>query len=79
MHILVIDDDAKPAEVAAPGPGDDGPSHHRGARRHEQAQDLLGNRALFDVAFLDLRLASEQGLELLPDMLRLGARRWGWW
>src|SRR5262245_6923865 len=35
-----------------------------------EAEDVLGHRR-FDVAFLDLRLASEQGLELLPALLRL--------
>jgi two-component system, NtrC family, response regulator AlgB len=35
-----------------------------------QALELLGHR-LFDLAFLDLRLAREQGLDLLPELLRL--------
>jgi NtrC-family two-component system response regulator AlgB len=35
-----------------------------------QAQQLLG-RTLFDAAFLDLRLGRDQGLELLPVLLRL--------
>src|SRR5437660_1680624 len=34
------------------------------------AQDRLGH-ALFDVAFLDLRLAREKGLDVLPALLRL--------
>src|SRR5262249_6552282 len=36
----------------------------------EQARELLG-RILFDVVFLDLRLGREQGLDLLPVLLRL--------
>src|SRR5207244_9951297 len=35
-----------------------------------QAQELLVH-GLFDVAFLDLRLGREQGLEVLPALLRL--------
>jgi NtrC-family two-component system response regulator AlgB len=40
------------------------------ARDGTQAQELLGHRT-FDVAFLDLRLAREQGLDVLPALLRL--------
>src|SRR5262245_19062245 len=40
------------------------------ARDGGQALDLLGRRA-FAVALLDLRLAREQGLDLLPELLRL--------
>src|SRR5207302_46096 len=35
-----------------------------------QAQEALGHR-LFEVALLDLRLGREQGLDLLPALLRL--------
>jgi NtrC-family two-component system response regulator AlgB len=35
-----------------------------------QAQELLGH-GLFDVAFLDLRLGREKGLDVLPALLRL--------
>jgi two-component system, NtrC family, response regulator AlgB len=34
-----------------------------------QAQELLGRRP-FDLAFLDLRLGREQGLDVLPALLR---------
>src|SRR4029077_13776437 len=40
------------------------------ARDSAQALEILGNRA-FDIAFLDLRLAGEKGLDLLPELLRL--------
>src|SRR5262249_54938241 len=40
------------------------------ARDAAQAQEVLGH-GLFDVAFLDLRLGREQGLDLLPTLLRL--------
>lgn len=40
------------------------------ARDGKQAQEALGRRA-FDVAFLGLRLAREQCLDILPAVLRL--------
>lgn len=40
------------------------------ASNSSQAEDVLGHR-LFDVAFLDLRLGNENGLDLLPGLLRL--------
>lgn len=39
------------------------------ARNGVQAEEVLGH-ALFDMAFLDLRLGQEQGLDLLPSLLR---------
>src|SRR5207248_11322789 len=69
MNVLLIDDDAglrKSIRLALETMG------HRvtEARDGAQAQDLLGH-ALFDVAFLDLRLAREKGLDVLPALLRL--------
>jgi len=40
------------------------------ARDSAQAMEFLSHRT-FDAAFLDLRLGSEQGLDLLPEILRL--------
>ncbi len=40
------------------------------ARNSTQALEVLGNRVI-DVGFLDLRLAAEKGLDLLPEMLKL--------
>src|SRR5579862_8914576 len=40
------------------------------ARDGPQALELLSHR-LFDAAFLDLRLGREQGIDLLPELLRL--------
>jgi NtrC-family two-component system response regulator AlgB len=69
MNILIIDDEASLRrtlhitletlnhQVAEAGDG-------------SQALDLLGHRR-FEVAFLDLRLGREQGLEVLPKLLRL--------
>jgi NtrC-family two-component system response regulator AlgB len=69
MNILLIDDDPnlrRSLRLALET------MQHRvtEARDGGQAQELLGHR-LFDVAFLDLRLAREQGLDLLPELLRL--------
>jgi NtrC-family two-component system response regulator AlgB len=69
MHILLIDDDPslrKSIRLALET------MNHRvnEARDGSEAQDLLA-RNLFDVAFLDLRLGHEQGLDLLPVLLRL--------
>ena len=69
MNILVIDDDSslrKSLRLALET------MHHRvsEARDGEQAKAILGHTT-FDVAILDLRLGTENGLELLPDLLRL--------
>jgi NtrC-family two-component system response regulator AlgB len=69
MNILVIDDDASlrhTLRVAMEVLG------HRAveARDGAAALELLGHRP-FEVALLDLRLAQEHGLDLLPRLLRL--------
>lgn len=69
MNVLLIDDDQslrKSLRLAL-----ETMSH----RVHEacdgaQAQECLGHK-LYDVAFLDLRLGREQGLDVLPALLRL--------
>ena len=38
---------------------------------HTRSVHTMGMRFAIDVAFLDLRLGREQGLELLPRLLRL--------
>ncbi|HKM52324.1 MAG TPA: sigma-54 dependent transcriptional regulator [Isosphaeraceae bacterium] len=69
MNILLIDDDEHlrhSLRLAL-----ETMKHHVvEARDGAQAQDLLGHRQ-FDLAFLDLRLGREQGLDLLPALLRL--------
>src|SRR5271157_5994599 len=69
MNILVIDDDASlrrtlRASLEVLG--------HEAAEARDSAQalDLLGRRA-FDTALLDLHLAQEEGLDLLPRLLTL--------
>jgi NtrC-family two-component system response regulator AlgB len=67
MNVLLIDDDVqlqKSLRLTLDALG------HRVvcARDGAQAQEALGQR-LFDVALLDLRLAREQGMDLLPALL----------
>jgi NtrC-family two-component system response regulator AlgB len=69
MNILIIDDDAslrRSLRLAL------GTMNHdvTEARDGSQALDLLAH-GLFDVAFLDVRLGRETGLDLLPELLRL--------
>ena len=72
MNILVIDDDASLRRTLRTSLEVLG---HRAveARDSAQALELLGRRP-FEMALLDLRLAQEQGLDLLPRLLGLGPR-----
>ena len=69
MNILVIDDDASLRRTLRMSLEVLG---HRAieARDGAQALELLGHRP-FEMALLDLRLAQEQGLDLLPRLLGL--------
>ena len=69
MHLLLVDDDQslrKTLRLTLETMG------HRVAEAGDQAQalDLLGQR-LFEACFLDLRLGREQGLDVLPALLRM--------
>jgi NtrC-family two-component system response regulator AlgB len=69
MNVLVIDDDTslrRSLRLALET------LEHRvtEADSGDRAKQLLGH-TVFDVAFLDLRLGMEQGLELLPELLQL--------
>jgi NtrC-family two-component system response regulator AlgB len=69
MNLLLIDDDPslrKSLRLALETLG----HGVREARDGRQAEEALGN-GLFDVALLDLHLAREKGLDLLPALLRL--------
>src|SRR4051812_46700180 len=69
MNVLVIDDDVslrKSLRLALEALGHQVTEAADGG----QAQEVLGHR-LFDVAFLDLRLGRERGLDTLPALLRL--------
>src|SRR5207253_587860 len=69
MNILLIDDEASLRRTmrTALETMDHQVSE---AKDGTQALELLGHR-LFDLAFLDLRLAQERGMDLLPELLRL--------
>jgi NtrC-family two-component system response regulator AlgB len=69
MNILVIDDDSSLRRTVRMSLEVLG---HKAveARDGAQALQLLGNRP-FEMALLDLRLAQEQGLDLLPRLLNL--------
>src|SRR5262249_54545039 len=69
MNILIIDDDTglrRSLRLAL------GTLNHNvtEARDGTQALDLLAH-GLFDIAFVDVRLGREIGLDLLPELLRL--------
>jgi NtrC-family two-component system response regulator AlgB len=69
MHVLLIDDDPslrKSLRLALETMG----HQITEARDGTQAQEILGH-GQFDAAFLDLRLGREQGIDLLPALLRL--------
>jgi NtrC-family two-component system response regulator AlgB len=69
MNILVIDDEASLRRTLRTAL--ETMRHHvREARHAGDALEFLG-RMSFDLAFLDLRLGSDQGLELLPEILGL--------
>jgi two-component system, NtrC family, response regulator AlgB len=69
MHILIVDDEAslrRTLRIALESMG-----HSVGeAASADQALDVLGHRQ-FDVAFLDLRLGMERGLDLLSSLLQV--------
>jgi NtrC-family two-component system response regulator AlgB len=69
VNILLIDDEASLRRTMRTALETMG-HHVSEAREGTQALDLLGHH-LFDLAFLDLRLAHEQGLDLLPELRRL--------
>jgi NtrC-family two-component system response regulator AlgB len=69
MNILVIDDDASLRHTLRTSLEVLGHTAAE-ARDGSQALELLGHRP-FEIALLDLRLAQEQGLDLLPRLLTL--------
>src|SRR5262245_34214487 len=68
MHLLLIDDETSLRRTLRTALES---MRHQVAdvATGEQALDLLG-RQRFDLAFLDLRLGREKGLDLLPELLR---------
>jgi NtrC-family two-component system response regulator AlgB len=69
MHVLLIDDDASLRKSIRLALGTMG---HRVTEASDAAEALeYAGRTAFDVALLDLRLADERGLDVLPELLRL--------
>jgi NtrC-family two-component system response regulator AlgB len=69
MDILLIDDDASLRRTI--GTALEAMGHEVSAARDgTEALEMLGRRS-FEAALLDLRLGREQGLDLLPELLRL--------
>jgi NtrC-family two-component system response regulator AlgB len=69
MQILIVDDESslrRTLRTALEAMG----NRVAEAGDAKQALEVLGN-GLFDLAFLDLRLGRDQGLDLLPEMLQL--------
>ncbi len=69
MRVLIIDDEAsirKTTTVALEGMGNETASAENSAQALKQIET-----AHFDVAFLDLKLNTESGLELLPKLLKI--------
>ena len=69
MDILLIDDEASLRRHAADDAGDDGPRRGRGVVGRPRRCGCC-QKQRFDVAFLDLRLGREAGMDLLPALLR---------
>ena len=65
MNILLIDDDQGLRKNPAARAGNDAAPRHRSVRRRRRAKAYPGH-SVFDVAFLDLRLGRDKGLDVLP-------------
>src|SRR5271156_6749149 len=72
MHILIIDDDIGIRSTLGTALETMGHLVEVAANR-SLAEKKLRNGS-FEVAFLDIRLGAENGLDLLPDLLRLSPR-----
>jgi NtrC-family two-component system response regulator AlgB len=72
MNILIIDDDLGIRETLGMALEADG--HTVQAVVNRAAAEKKLRQTSFEVAFLDLRLGAENGLDLLPELLRLSPR-----
>src|SRR6185436_9055367 len=68
FQLLVIDDEASLRRTVRTALESFGHRVAEAANRAQALEALRGQR--FDVAFLDLRLGTEKGLELLPELLQ---------
>ncbi len=72
MNVLIIDDDLGIRETLGTALQTQGHRVETAVSPAAAEKKLRG--ATFEVAFLDLRLGTENGLEVLPDLLRLAPR-----
>ena len=72
MHVLIIDDDLGIRSTL--GTALETMGHHVETATNRTAAEKKLRLGSFEVAFLDIRLGSENGLDLLPDLLRLSPR-----
>jgi two-component system, NtrC family, response regulator AlgB len=72
MNVLIIDDDLGIRETL--GMALETLGHRVGTVVNRAAAEKKLKAETFEVAFLDIRLGAENGLDLLPDLLRLSPR-----
>jgi NtrC-family two-component system response regulator AlgB len=72
MNVLIIDDDGGIRQTL--GAALESQGHAVAAVAHRAAAEKKLRAESFEVAFLDLRLGAESGLDLLPELLRLSPR-----
>jgi NtrC-family two-component system response regulator AlgB len=72
MHVLIIDDDVGIRGTLGTALETMGHQVHMAMNRVAAEKELRQDS--FEVAFLDIRLGSENGLDILPDLLRLSPR-----
>src|SRR6202046_2399260 len=72
MNVLIIDDDLGIRETL--GMALETLGHTVGTVGNRSAAEKKLKAETFEVAFLDIRLGAENGLDLLPDLLRLSPR-----
>ena len=72
MNVLIIDDDLSIRETLSMGLESLG--HAVGTVANRTAAEKKLRSESFEVAFLDIRLGAENGLDLLPELLRLSPR-----
>ena len=71
MNILIVDDEASVRRTIRTVLESMG---HQVTEARDAGQALYSlNPGLYDLVFLDLRLGADKGLDLLPELLRLGA------
>src|SRR5271156_659324 len=72
MNVLIIDDDLGIRETL--GAALENLGHKVETATNQATAEKKLRHESFEVAFLDIRLGSENGLDILPDLLRLSPR-----